>query len=87
MKPRSRFVVLPVLAALTFALVSDPASAGNDQTPMAKSKRHSNRVQSSSSMPIDPSIGASCAYDRAAGRCMIDLGNGRCMDCNAGPMK
>jgi hypothetical protein len=26
----------------------------------------------------------SCAYDRAAGRCMIDLGYGRCVPCNVG---
>lgn len=28
----------------------------------------------------------SCAYDRAAGNCMMDLGYGRCMPCSAGPM-
>ena len=26
----------------------------------------------------------SCAYDRAAGRCMIDLGYGRCVPCDMG---
>ena len=26
----------------------------------------------------------SCAYDRAAGRCMIDLGYGRCVQCEIG---
>lgn len=26
----------------------------------------------------------SCAYDRAAGRCMIDLGYGRCVQCDIG---
>jgi hypothetical protein len=26
----------------------------------------------------------SCAYDRAAGRCMIDLGYGRCVSCDIG---
>jgi hypothetical protein len=26
----------------------------------------------------------SCAYDRAAGNCMIDLGYGRCMPCSIG---
>lgn len=77
---------LPILVAMTFALVSYPASAANDQAPASKSKRHSHRTQSNTIAP-DPSVGASCAYDRAAGRCMIDLGNGRCMDCNAGPMK
>jgi hypothetical protein len=25
-----------------------------------------------------------CAYDRAAGRCMIDLGYGRCVPCDIG---
>ena len=25
-----------------------------------------------------------CAYDRAAGRCMIDLGYGRCVQCDIG---
>jgi hypothetical protein len=27
----------------------------------------------------------SCAYDRAAGNCVIDLGYGRCVDCSSGP--
>jgi hypothetical protein len=29
----------------------------------------------------------SCAYDRAAGACMMDLGYGRCMPCSSGPMR
>ena len=78
--------ILPVLVVVTFALLSYPVNAANDQAPASKSKRYSHRTQSST-IASDPSVGASCAYDRAAGRCMIDLGNGRCMDCNAGPMK
>ena len=86
MKFLARQAMLTILLAATFALVSYGASAGNDPSSPAKSKRYSHRTQSSTIAP-DPSIGATCAYDRAAGRCMIDLGNGRCMDCNAGPLK
>jgi hypothetical protein len=86
MKFPTRHVMLPILVAVSFALVSYPVNAGNDPSSATKSKRTPHRVQSGNTAS-DPSIGASCAYDRAAGRCMIDLGNGRCMDCNAGPMK
>jgi len=78
--------IVLMVTALTLILASHPAFAANDKTPVSKSKPASHRAQSTGGAS-DPSIGASCAYDRAAGRCMIDLGNGRCMDCNAGPMK
>lgn len=86
MKFHARRAIMPALVALTFSLVSYSAGAGDNQSTSAKSKRPPQRAQSGA-VVSDPSIGASCAYDRAAGRCMIDLGNGRCMDCNAGPMK
>lgn len=86
MKLRTRFAILPILVAVTFTLAGYPANASNDQSSVTKSKRTSHRVQSRTSVP-DPSVGATCAYDRAAGRCMIDLGNGRCMECSSGPFK
>jgi len=87
MKSKVGRAIVP--AALALILASYPAAAANDQAAGTKSKRASQRVQQSSSVmyPSLDGIGATCAYDRAAGRCMIDLGNGRCMECNAGPMK
>src|SRR5690348_16936267 len=72
MRPRTGAAIMSILVALIFAFVSQAASAANDQAPASKSKRYPHRVQSNT-IVSDPSVGASCAYDRAAGRCMIDL--------------
>jgi hypothetical protein len=80
--------MLPVVTALTLPMVADPAAAATDQPVSTKSKRDGQRTQTSvPSQGIRP-YRNSCEYDRAAGGCVIDLGNGRCLDCSAGgPMK
>jgi hypothetical protein len=74
------------LAALTaLGLIFAPAAwAANDRTPASQQRAHK-------PLPAQPQQKRapqnSCDYDRAAGNCMIDLGYGRCMSCDAGPAK
>jgi hypothetical protein len=84
---KSGSLTLMLAAALTVGLTAaSPGFAANDQTnPTAakKMKRQVRVVQPSGdvSRPFN-----SCDYDRAAGRCVIDLGYGRCMECSGGPL-
>jgi hypothetical protein len=88
MKRISLFAVCAALA-LSVAFAGQPAAA-DDQPSVTKSKRYKHRSQTSATAEPYRSrdfVGSTCAYDRAAGRCMIDLGYGRCMECSAGPFK
>jgi hypothetical protein len=81
--------VMCAAVALSVAFAGQPAAA-DDQPSVTKSKRYKQRSQTSgTARPYRSSDfpGSTCAYDRAAGRCMIDLGYGRCMECSSGPFK
>jgi hypothetical protein len=79
-------VVAVIVCALTPAL---PAMAINGQTQALdnQKKMRTHHVQGSQREPRNMVPQNSCDYDRAAGRCMIDLGYGRCVDCSGGPYK
>jgi len=83
MKSRNLTLMLSAALALT---VASPGFAASDQTGPTKKKptRHARVVQPTGYVgrPLN-----SCDYDRAAGRCVIDLGYGRCMECSGGPFK
>jgi hypothetical protein len=95
-----RVWVWVLVAALTLAVAAPVSSVqAQDGTKVVtvkkKHKRHVARhvVRQLSAYPeLEPyrSYGfrgefpGSCAYDRAAGRCMIDLGYGRCVQCEIG---
>jgi hypothetical protein len=73
------------LAALAVGLTFAPAAwaAGNQtQTPASHQRVNKPHPAQSQQAPVPQN---SCDYDRAAGNCMIDLGYGRCMPCNADP--
>jgi hypothetical protein len=95
---KTRLVLSTVAAALALALAA-PAPGFADSTTATTTKvvhrkhhpvaaPHSSaysgleRYRSSGFVGQFP---GSCAYDRAAGNCVIDLGYGRCMDCSSGP--
>jgi hypothetical protein len=96
-KHLSLSMIVAVLA-LAIAAPNVPAQADDGTrtkvvTVKKKHKRHvAQRVvrQHSAYPELEPyrSFGfigefpGSCAYDRAAGRCMIDLGYGRCVSCD-----
>jgi hypothetical protein len=78
--------VAVAIAALAAGLIVAPAAwATGNQGQASVSQRHVRQPQvqriQSTRVPLN-----SCDYDRAAGRCVIDLGYGRCMECNAGPL-
>jgi hypothetical protein len=76
-KSQVTWAILAIAAGLAFA----PAAwAANDRA--AKPTTHTR--QSEVRKPAAPKN--SCDYDRAAGRCVIDLGYGRCIECNNGPL-
>ncbi len=83
----SRNAALMLSAALIVCLTVATPGVADDQagpTTTKKTVRHTRVVQPSGYVgrPLN-----SCDYDRAAGRCMIDLGYGRCMECSGGPFK
>jgi hypothetical protein len=71
------------VAVVAFGLTFAPAAWANDQAPATTSHRHVR--QSQIQAPRAPVPQNSCDYDRAAGRCVIDLGYGRCIECSSGP--
>jgi hypothetical protein len=74
------------LAVISFGLIFVPlAWAENGQAPATTSQRHVRHSQMQA--PRAPVPQNSCDYDRAAGRCMIDLGYGRCIECSGGPIR
>ena len=73
-----------VVAALALAGTAPSAWAASDQAQTPAKQRHVR--QSQTRPPSTPAVPQnSCDYDRAAGRCVIDLGNGRCTECSNGP--
>jgi len=84
---RSWTIFWVAIMALGLALPPQSIFAqGTDAgTQVTTPKRH--KVQRPRHQRAPNSVGYSCAYDRAAGACMMDLGYGRCMPCSAGPMK
>jgi hypothetical protein len=86
MKSRSLTVAFAAVLAVSLTIAS-PGFAASDQTGSTTTKkvtRQARVMQPSDYLgrPLN-----SCDYDRAAGRCVIDLGYGRCMECNGGPFK
>ncbi len=91
---------IAMAAALAVAAPVAPATAqdGTQVVTVKKQKKHKRHVarqtvrQRSTYPELEPyrSYGfigefpGSCAYDRAAGNCMIDLGYGRCVPCSLG---
>lgn len=71
-------------AALAAGLAFAPTAwAAGDQTQTPASHQRVRHPHPAQSQP-KPLPQNSCDYDRAAGNCMIDLGYGRCMACDAG---
>jgi hypothetical protein len=91
---------MAVLLTLAVAAPISPAEAQDGAKVVTvkkkqKHKRHTSRhvARYRSAYPeLEPyrsngfigEFPGSCAYDRAAGRCMIDLGYGRCVQCDIG---
>jgi hypothetical protein len=92
----SRYVVFLVTGlAVGLSLPSQPVFAQDSYTDTKATTRKSHKVQRHSYPRLEShrssdfvgQFPGSCAYDRAAGACMIDLGYGRCMPCSSGPLK
>jgi hypothetical protein len=92
-----RIFLSVVVAALTLAVAAPvyPATAQDTVTVKTTKKKHKRHVAEryQRAYPeLEPyrssgfvgQFPGSCAYDRAAGRCMIDLGYGRCVSCDMG---
>jgi hypothetical protein len=79
----TRNLAVAAVAVLTVGLTFPAWAAGNQQQTTASHQRHPRPAQSQPK-PVPQN---SCDYDRAAGNCMIDLGYGRCMSCDAGPAR
>lgn len=87
--------VVAIAVGLAVASPNVSVKADNTAPVTATKKKHKRHVakQNHSAYPalepfrssgfIGPYPG-SCAYDRAAGNCMIDLGYGRCEPCDIG---
>jgi len=80
---RITLAIVTIAAGLTVAPAAWPAS---DQAQVSASQRHARHSQARKP-PTAPVPRNSCDYDRAAGRCVIDLGYGRCIECSNGPLK
>jgi hypothetical protein len=85
-------VALAIAAPTSFAVAQDPQQTTKVTKAKKKvvvhRKRHVARYRSAypelepyRSFGFVGEFPGSCAYDRAAGNCMIDLGYGRCMPC------
>jgi hypothetical protein len=77
--------IITTIAMLAVGTILAPSVwAASDQLETKASQRHARQAQTpkpwSTRVPQ-----SSCDYDRAAGRCVIDLGNGRCIECSNGP--
>jgi hypothetical protein len=82
------------VAAPSPAAFADSVSATSKK--VTHKKRHHVAKRKAAPAPLYPAlepfrssgfigpVPGSCAYDRAAGNCMIDLGYGRCAPCNMG---
>jgi hypothetical protein len=82
MKTRSLAALAVLAAGLTFAPAAW-ATGKQTQTPASQQRAHKPHPAQPQQKPVPQN---SCDYDRAAGNCMIDLGYGRCMSCDAGPL-
>jgi hypothetical protein len=85
-----RGLMVMVAAAITFSLAAaTPGFSANDQAEQTtkKTPRHKRVAPPVQSPNYSARPFNSCDYDRAAGRCVIDLGYGRCMECSTGPFK
>ncbi len=84
---KKSWAVLAMAAAIMCVAVL-PAGAVNGQTQASDTQktRQQQHVQRPQGQPPFVPQNA-CDYDRAAGRCVIDLGYGRCMECSGGPYK
>ena len=81
-KSQVTLAIVTIAAGLT---VSPAAWSASDQAQMSASQRHARQSQVRKP-PRAPVPRNSCDYDRAAGRCVIDLGYGRCIECSSGPL-
>lgn len=86
---------IAIAAPASFAVAQDTQQATPAPTvkkkPVVHRKRHIVRQQDGypalepyRSTGFKGQFPGSCAYDRAAGNCMIDLGYGRCVPCELG---
>jgi len=95
MKGRRLFAFCAAVMAVGLSLPPEPIfaqdnDAGNKVITYKRHKVHRppySRLEQYRSSDFVGQFPGSCAYDRAAGTCMIDLGYGRCMPCSSGPMK
>jgi len=95
MKGRRRFAFWAAVMAVGLSLSLQPIFAQDNDTgnKLITHKRHKvhrppySRLEQYRSSDFVGQFPGSCAYDRAAGACMIDLGYGRCMPCSSGPLK
>lgn len=84
----SRIGAITLLVAVAAILMAvTPGFSANDQAqPTTKKMSRQQRVAPPPPPADYPSRPMnSCDYDRAAGRCVIDLGFGRCTECSVGP--
>lgn len=95
MKTRLILSIAAAAVALAIALPAQPSFADNANTVTTHKKivvhkkrhvvRHHRQYEELEPYRSSGFIGkfpGSCAYDRAAGNCMIDLGYGRCVPCD-----
>ena len=92
----SRMSLLAVVAVASFALAVPNCAVRAENAPSVstkkKTKKYSARKHQSAYPGLEPyrssgfvgQFPGSCAYDRAAGNCMMDLGYGRCVPCDIG---
>jgi hypothetical protein len=81
-----KIIFASAISVFAFGWTFAPAAWGaSNQAEKSASQRHVRQSQARKpqSAPIPQN---SCDYDRAAGRCVIDLGYGRCIECNTGPL-
>jgi hypothetical protein len=95
MKTRLIFTIAAAAMALAIAVPAQPSFADSTNVTTTTKKvvvhkkrhivKHHRKYEALEPYRSSGFIGefpGSCAYDRAAGNCMIDLGYGRCVPCD-----